>query len=230
MVSLEDSVTARFETGGNRFEILIDPEAAQQYKEGNEIDWEEAIAADGVWSDSSKGERAPEKLVNETFGSLELIDIYKKILVEGSIQLTSQQKKEMIEQKRKRIISHIAANAMNPQTGGPHPPQRIENAIEEIRYSVDPIESDEKQIERIVSKIKMLIPISFDKIRVAVKIPAIHVGKCYGQLSGLGNIESEEYQKDGSWIGIIEMAAAAQTKLEDLLGSVTKGTAEIKAL
>ncbi len=230
MVSLEDSVTARFETGGNRFEILIDPEAAQQYKEGEEIDWEEAIAADGIWNDSSKGDRAPEKLVNETFGSLDLIDIYKKILAEGSIQLTSQQKKEMVEQKRKRIISHIAANAMNPQTGGPHPPQRIENAIEEIRYSVDPIESDEKQIEKIVSKIKLLIPISFDKIRVAIKIPAIHVGKCYGQLSGLGNIESEEYQKDGSWIGIIEMAAAAQTKLEDLLGSVTKGTAEIKAL
>ena len=230
MVSLEDSVTARFETGGNRFEILIDPEAAQQYKEGEEIDWEEAIAADGIWNDSSKGDRAPEKLVNDTFGSLDLIDIYKKILAEGSIQLTSQQKKETVEQKRKRIISHIAANAMNPQTGGPHPPQRIENAIEEIRYSVDPIESDEKQIEKIVSKIKLLIPISFDKIRVAIKIPAIHVGKCYGQLSGLGNIESEEYQKDGSWIGIIEMAAAAQTKLEDLLGSVTKGTAEIKAL
>ena len=230
MVSLEDSVTARFETGGNRFEILIDPQAAQQYKEGEEIDWEEAIAADGIWNDSSKGDRAPEKLVNDTFGSLDLIDIYKKILAEGSIQLTSQQKKEIVEQKRKRIISHIAANAMNPQTGGPHPPQRIENAIEEIRYSVDPIESDQKQIENIVSKIKLLIPISFDKIRVAVKIPAIHVGKCYGQLSGLGNIESEEYQKDGSWIGIIEMAAAAQTKLEDLLGSVTKGTAEIKAL
>ena len=31
MVSLEDSVTARFETGGNRFEILIDPQAAQDY-------------------------------------------------------------------------------------------------------------------------------------------------------------------------------------------------------
>ncbi|MFL2941223.1 MAG: ribosome assembly factor SBDS [Candidatus Poseidoniales archaeon] len=230
MVSLEDSVTARLETGGNRFEILIDPEAAQQYKEGEEIDWEEAIAADGIWSDSSKGERAPEKLVNDTFGSLDLINTYKKILTEGSIQLTSQQKKEIVEQKRKRIISHIVANAMNPQTGGPHPLQRIENAIEEIKYSVDPIESDEKQIEKIVSKIKLLIPISFDKIRVAVKIPAIHVGKCYGQLSGLGNIESEEYQKDGSWIGIIEMAAAAQSKLEDLLGSVTKGTAEIKAL
>jgi len=230
MVSLEDSVTARFETGGDRFEILIDPEAAQQYKEGKDIDWEEAIAADGIWSNSSKGERAPENLVNETFNSSNLISIYKKILDEGNIQLTSQQKKEMVEKKRKRIINYISANAMNPQTGGPHPPQRIENAMEEINYHVDPMETVEKQIERIVAKIKLLIPISFDKIRVAVKIQAIHVGKCYGQLSGLGKIESEEYQKDGSWIGILEMAAASQNKLEDLLGSVTKGTAEIKTL
>ena len=60
MVSLEDSVIARFETGGNRFEILVDPKAAQEYNEGGDIDWEDAIAADGIWSDSSKGERAPD--------------------------------------------------------------------------------------------------------------------------------------------------------------------------
>lgn len=230
MVSLEDSVTARFETGGNRFEILIDPEAAQLYKEGQDIDWEEAIAADGIWSDSAKGERAPDILVNNTFNSLDLISIYKKILDDGNIQLTSQQKKEMVEQKRKQIISHIAANAMNPQTGGPHPPQRIENALKEVKYTVDPMEPLETQIKKIIKQIKVLIPISFDKIRIAIKINAIYVGKCYGQISGLGNIESEEYQKDGSWIGIIEMAAASQVKLEDILGSITKGTAEIKAL
>ena len=96
MVSLEDSVIARFETGGNRFEILVDPKAAQEYNEGKDIDWEDAIAADGVWNDSSKGERAPDILVNNTFGSLELIEIYKKILEEGNIQLTSQQRKEMV--------------------------------------------------------------------------------------------------------------------------------------
>ena len=230
MVSLEDSVTARFETGGNRFEILIDPEAAQLYKEGQDIDWEDAIAADGIWSDSAKGERAPDILVNNTFNSLDLISIYKKILDEGNIQLTSQQKKEMVEQKRKQIISHIAANAMNPQTGGPHPPQRIENALKEVKYTVDPMEPLETQIKKIIKQIKVLLPISFDKIRIAIKINAIYVGKCYGQISGLGNIESEEYQKDGSWIGIIEMAAASQVKLEDILGSITKGTSEIKAL
>ena len=230
MVSLEDAVIARYETGGNRFEILIDPKEAQRYSEGDEIDWEEAIAADGVWNDSAKGDRAPEHLVNDTFGTNDLIEIYKKILNEGTIQLTSQQRKEMVDQKKKQIVAHVVANAMNPQTGGPHPPQRIENAIDEARFSVDPMESIQKQVEKLIKSIKILIPISFEKVKVAVKIRAIHVGKCYGQISSLGNIESEEYQKDGSWIGIIEISAASFVKLEDVLGSLTKGTAETKML
>ena len=230
MVSLEDAVIARYETGGNRFEILIDPKSAQEYKEGDDIDWEDAIAADGIWTDSAKGDRAPEHLVNDTFESTDLIEIYKIILTEGNIQLTSQQRNEMVDKKRKQIIAHVVANAMNPQTGGPHPPQRIENAIDEARFSIDPMEAIERQVEKLIKSIKPLIPISFEKIRVAVKIQAIHVGKCYGQISSLATIQSEEYQKDGSWIGMLEMSAASFVKLEDALGSLTKGTAETKML
>ena len=140
MVSLEDAVIARYETGGNRFEILIDPKSAQEYKEGDDIDWEDAIAADGIWADSAKGDRAPEHLVNDAFGTTELIEIYKKILDEGTIQLTAQQRNEMVDQKKKQIVAHIVANAMNPQTGGPHPPQRIENAIERIQSIIKDVE------------------------------------------------------------------------------------------
>ena len=230
MVSLEEAVIARYETGGNRFEILIDPISAQAYREDDDIDWEDAIAADGVWSDSAKGDRAPDNLVHDTFETRDLIEIYKKILTEGTIQLTSQQRNEMVDQKKKQIIAHIVANAMNPQTGGPHPPQRIENAIDETRFSIDPIDAVEKQVEKLIKSIKPLIPISFEKVKVAVKIQAIHVGKCYGQISTLANIQSEEYQKDGSWIGMLEMSAASFVKLEDILGSLTKGTAETKML
>ena len=230
MVSLEEAVIARYETGGNRFEILIDPESAKAYKDGDDIDWEDAIAADGIWTDSAKGDRAPDNLVSDAFGSTNLIEIYKRILTEGNIQLTSQQRNEMVDQKRKQIIAHVVANAMNPQTGGPHPPQRIENAIDETRFSIDPIESVEKQVEKLIKSIKPLIPISFEKVKVAVKIQAIYVGKCYGQISSLANIQSEEYQKDGSWIGMLEMSAASFVKLEDILGSLTKGTAETKML
>jgi ribosome maturation protein SDO1 len=230
MVSLEDAVIARLETGGHRFEILIDPNEAQSFKDGDEIDWEDSIAVDGIWADSAKGERSPEYILEDIFESADLIDIYKRILTEGTIQLTSEQKKEMIDKKKKRILSHIVANAMNPQTGGAHPPQRIENAILESRYNFDPIKSVESQVEDIVRKIRPLIPISFEKVKAAVKIPAIFVGKCYGQMSGLGTIENEEYQNDGSWIGIVKMSAASFDELENLLGSITKGAAEIKII
>jgi len=230
MVSLEDAVIARLESGGHRFEILIDPNEAQAFKDGDKIDWEDSIAVDGIWADSAKGERSPENILNDFFESSDLIDIYKKILTEGTIQLTSEQKKEMVDNKKKQILSHIAANAMNPQTGGAHPPQRIENAIVEVKYSIDPVKSVERQVEEIIRKIRPLIPISFEKVKAAVKIPAVYVGKCYGQLSGLGTIENEEYQNDGSWVGIVKMSAASYSELENLLGSTTKGTAEIKII
>ena len=230
MVSLEDAVIAKLEAGGHRFEILVDPNEAQAFKEGDEIDWEDSIAVDGVWADSAKGERSPENILNDFFKSSDLINIYKKILTEGTIQLTSEQKKEMVDNKRKQILSHIVANAMNPQTGGAHPPQRIENAIIEAKYNFDPIKSVERQVEDIVRKIRPLIPISFEKVKAAVKIPAIYVGKCYGQMSGLGTIENEEYQSDGSWIGIVKMSAASYGELENLLGSTAKGTAELKII
>ena len=230
MVSLEDAVIARLETGGHRFEILVDPNEAQAFKEGDEIDWEDSIAVDGIWADSAKGERSPEYILDDIFESSDLIEIYKKILTEGTIQLTSEQKKEMIDKKKKQILSHIVANAMNPQTGGAHPPQRIENAIVEARYNFDPIRSVEKQVEDIVAKIRPLIPISFEKVKAALKIPAIYVGKCYGQISGLGTIENEEYQNDGSWIGIVKMSAVSYNELENLLGSITKGAAELKII
>ena len=230
MVSLEDAVIARLETGGHRFEILVDPNEAQAFKEGDEIDWEDSIAVDGIWADSAKGERSPEYILDDIFESSDLIEIYKKILTEGTIQLTSEQKKEMIDKKKKQILSHIVANAMNPQTGGAHPPQRIENAIIEARYNFDPIRSVEKQVEDIVAKIRPQIPISFEKVKAAVKIPAIYVGKCYGQMSGLGTIENEEYQNDGSWIGIVKMSAVSYDELENLLGSITKGAAELKII
>ena len=230
MVSLEDAVIARLEAGGHRFEILIDPNEAQAFKEGDKIDWEDSIAVDGIWADSAKGERSPENILNDFFEALDLIDIYKKILTDGTIQLTSEQKKEMVDKKRKQILSHIVANAMKPQTGGAHPPQRIENAIIEAKYNFDPIRSVEKQVEEIVRKIRPLLPISFEKVKAAVKIPAIYVGKCYGQMSGLGTIENEEYQSDGSWIGIVKMSAASYNELENLLGATTKGSAELKII
>ncbi|HIG63864.1 MAG: ribosome assembly factor SBDS [Methanobacteriota archaeon] len=230
MVSLDEAVIARLESGGHKFEILIDPEAAQAFRESGEIDWDDALAAEGVWSDSAKGEHAGDEAVQEVFGTLELEAVCTAILERGDIQLTAAQRKEMVERRYKQLVAHIASAAMNPQTGAPHPPQRIENALAEAKFAVDPLEALERQVERAVKALRPLLPISFEKMRVAVRIPAQHVGRCYGEMKALATITQEEHQSDGSWIAVLELSAGAHADLLERLGSLTHGTAEIKQL
>ena len=230
MVSLDEAVIARLESGGHKFEILIDPEAAQAFRESGEIDWDDALATEGVWSDSAKGEHAGDGAVQEVFGTLELEAVCRAILEQGDIQLTAAQRKELVERRHKQLVAHIASGAMNPQTGTPHPPQRIENALAEAKFMVAPLEPLERQVERAVKALRPLLPISFEKMRVAVRIPARHVGRCYGEMKALATITKEEYQPDGSWIAVLELSAGAHADLLDRLGSLTHGTAEIKQL
>ena len=147
MVTVEEAVIARIETGGQKFEILIEPDAAEKYKESKEIDWEESLVTDEIWSDSKKGDRPSEEALNEAFGTLEKNEIFEIILNKGNIQLTTEQRRKLVERKSKQIIAHIVANAMNPQTETPHPPQRIENALNEARFVIDPFASVEVQVE-----------------------------------------------------------------------------------
>ena len=230
MVSLDEAVIARLESSGHKFEILIDPEAAQEFREGGEIDWDEALATEGVWSDSAKGDRASDDAIQETFGTLVLETVCTAILERGDIQLTAAQRKALVERRHKQLVAHIAASAMNPQTSTPHPPQRIENALAEAKFIVDPLEQLERQVERAVKALRPLLPISFEKMRVAVRIPAQHVGRCYGDMKALATITKEEYQPDGSWIAVLELAAGAHGDLLDRIGSLTHGTAETKQL
>ncbi len=45
MVSLDDAVIARLEKGGNRYEILVDPELVTQWKEDTDsVEMEDMLA------------------------------------------------------------------------------------------------------------------------------------------------------------------------------------------
>jgi len=230
MTSLDEAVVARLDAGGRRFEVLIDPHAAQAYREGETIDWEEALATDEIWSDAAKGKRAAEEALNDEFDTVDPLAVCRAILDHGHLQLTTDQRREMVARRRRQIIDYIAANAINPQSGLPHPPQRIKNALEEFQLNVDPFEGVEPQAQRALKELRKLLPISFALMRVAVKIPAIHVGRSYGSIKEAGKLMQEEYQQDGSWVGVLELPAGAHATLLDRLGSLTHGTAETKIL
>ena len=83
----------------------------------------------------------------------------------------------MVEDKKLQIVNEIASTATDPKTKLPHPRTRIENALEEIRFSVDPFKSVESQVEKAVSSLRPVIPLQFITIRLAFKV----AGKDFGE-------------------------------------------------
>jgi len=230
LVSLDEAVIARLKKGEEHFEVLVDPYAAADLIDGKDINITQNLAIDAIFKDSKKGTHASEESLLKNFGTTNIIEISKKIIIKGDIQLTTEQRHKMQKNKKNRIIDSIARNAMDPKTKAPHPRQRIELAMEQAGVHVDPFKPVSEQVKTTIELLRPIIPISIDNIRISIKIPPEHIGKAYGTVRSYGSLEREDWQSDGSWIGIIKLPAGMQTDFYDKLNDVTKGNVSTKIL
>jgi ribosome maturation protein SDO1 len=229
MISLDKAVIARYQHGQLNFEILVEPENAYRAKKGEEIPLDNLVASRDVFSDSKKGLRASESDLNKTFGTNNFETILKKVMKGGEIQLTTEQKKKMQEEKTKQIVNMIAKNAVDPRTHAPHPPNRIEKALEEARIHVDPFKPAQDQIEGALKAIKFILPIKLEIVRIAVKIPAENAVRVYGFVKE-HKMMKEEWESDGSLIAVVEIPAGLQGEFFDKLNKLTSGNNETKII
>ena len=230
MVSLDDAVIARLKKGEEHFEVLVDPYAAADLIDGKDINIMQNLAIDAIFKDSKKGTHASEESLQKNFGTDDVIEIAKKIILKGDIQLTTEQRHKMQKNKRNRIIDTIVRNAMDPKTKAPHPRQRIELAMDEARVHIDPFKPVNEQVKTVIDVLRPIMPISMELVRISVKIPSQYIGKAYGVARNYGTLEREDWQSDGSWIGIIRLPAGMQTDFYDKLNEVTKGDISTKIL
>jgi ribosome maturation protein SDO1 len=230
MISLDEAVTARLESHGQRFEVLVDPDAALAIKRGEfDGELEDVIAAEDVFEDASSGDRPPEESLEEVFDTTDPMAIIPEVIERGEIQITAEQRKEMQEEKRRRIIDTIARNAINPQENDtPHPPDRIERALGETDFRVDPMEPVDPQVQEAVDALRPVIPIRFEEVTVATRIPAEDAGAAQGKLRDFGQLDDEEWQSDGSWIAVLTFPAGMQNEYYDLVNELTGGEAETR--
>ncbi len=229
MVKIDDAVIARMEKNGHKFEVLVDPDLAMDVKHGKIVNFEDLLADDKVFKDSRKGEEQGIETVKEVFGTDDINIVTKKIIDDGDVQLTTEQRKKFLERKRAEIISFISTNAINPQTKTPHPPQRIENAMEQAKIHIDAFKSVEVQVNEIVNALKRILPLSMEKIDFAVKIPAQFSGKCSAIIHKF-EIKKEQWLNDGSLAAEFELPVGAKQDLINELNSATHGEIIIKIL
>jgi len=224
MVKLEDAVIARLSVHGSTFEILVDPELASAIKAGESVSVRNAMAVDKVFKDSKKGDAASEELIKKTFGTLDVFKVAEEIIRRGEVQVTTEQRRKMREQRLRQIVSLISRRAINL----PHPPVRIESVMAEAKIQIDEFKSAEEQLPKIVKVLLPIIPLKFENRKIAIKIPASHVGRTQRVVREFGAVKEERWLGDGSWVAVVEIPAGLQGEFFDKLNDLTRGEAETK--
>jgi ribosome maturation protein SDO1 len=226
----EKFTTARISKSGERFEILVKPDPALEFKMGKPLSVSQLLVIEEIYSDAGKGTHASTEKLEKAFGTSEPVKIAEEIMKHGELQLTTEQRRQLVEDKRKQIVAFIARNCIDPRTGTPHPPIRIEQALNQIKYSIDPFKSADEQAKDVIEELRALIPIKMEQMRVAVKILAEFAAKGYGAVKGYGTITKEEWQADGALVAVVEMPAGLYGPFVERLGKITQGTIQTKVL
>ncbi len=230
---------ARLRMYGHVFEVVVEPDAAVEYKsalksrqekhmaEVGEPDIVDVLRSEEVFHDAHKGQLASEHLLQETFGTADPVEVAKRILLDGEVQLTAEHRKKMMEMKWKQLSNMIHKYAVDPKTGYPHPAERIERLLRETHFNLDQYKKVEDQLEEAVHALKPIVPIKFDTKEIEVKIFKEYAPKIYGDLKRY-KVVKESWNSDGSLTMVFEIPAGLRVDFVDKINEMTHGSVEIE--
>ncbi len=225
-----DVTVVRYSFEGEKFEILVKPDPALDYKLGKKKDVSAVLVSDEIYTDSGKGTKPGNEKLLKAFKTEDQTEIAQIILQKGVLNLTTDQRRKMIDEKKKQIVHFIVKTYVDPKSHLPHPPIRVEQAMKDARVSVDPQKSVDEQMQDIVEKLRSIIALKSENLQLEIIIPAQYASQSYAVLKSVGSLKQEEWQNNGSLKAILEIPAAARPNVIDKLGSITKGSASVEVI
>ena len=167
-----DVTVVRYSFEGEKFEILVKPDLALDYKLGKKKDVSAVLVSEEIYTDSGKGTKPGNEKLLKAFKTEDQAEIAQIILQKGDLNLTTDQRRKMIEEKRKQIVQFIVKTYVDPKSHLPHPPIRVEQAMKDARVSVDPQKSVDEQVQDIVEKLRSIIALKSENLQLEIIIPA----------------------------------------------------------
>jgi ribosome maturation protein SDO1 len=222
--------TIRLTLEGEHFEILVNPDSALSFKQGRNVEPSQVIVVDEVYTDSTKGLRANSEKLRKHFGTDDHAKAALEVLKRGDLDLTQEQRRRLTEEKRKAVVAMIAKNFVDPKTSLPHPPLRIEQAMQDARVTIDPFRDANEQMKLVVEDLRAILPLKSERVKLQVKVAAQYAGQTIGILKNFGDILKEDWGADGTLSAIVEIPAGGQPGLLDRLGSTTRGAAQVSVV
>jgi ribosome maturation protein SDO1 len=218
----------RLTLNGDHFEILVNPNPALNYTLGRPVELSQVLVYEEIFSEASKGLRVSAEKLKKFFNTTSTLEIAKAILKKGELQLTTEQRRSLIEDKKKQIVTMICKSFIDPKTGFPHPRVRVEQALDDARVSIDPFKNVEEQVKKIIEQLRSIIPLKSENIKLMIKVPPQFTPQVMGILKSYGETLEEEWLFDGSLSTTLEIPAGVQIELIDRINSISKGASQIR--
>ncbi len=222
-VDLGKFTLVKYSYHGNRYEFVVNPENAWLFKQGEDIPLDDIVEGYIIFENFSKGLKADASGLENIFGTSNEKDIIKTMLEKGDLQLTQEQRKRFLKEKRDEIIAYLVKHAVNPRTKAPHPASRIEKAMDDSGVRVDRKEPSADQARRILKEIQQILPIQIESATIEFVIPPKDTGRLYGFIQGQGDVTNEDWSKDGSLTMILKVPAGVVAKLLEDISDKSKG-------
>lgn len=200
------------------------------FKRGKPVSTRDILAYPAVYKDVRSSETTASNDLQKAFGTTDVFKIAEKIIKDGDVQLTTEQRHNMVEQKKNQVAAIISKRGINPQTNTPHPIQRILNAMQQAGAIIDPFADAETQVDKVISSIKPLLPIRFQKLTAQIKIPPEYSARIHTILKESGTMKQEQWLNDGSLQVVIEMLAGVYDEMLQKIANLTHGSFESKII
>ena len=224
---LDKSTIVRLSAGNEKFEILVKPDPALEYKLGKKMDISNIMISDEIYSDASKGTKSSTEKLMKAFKTTDQFEIAKQIMTKGDLNLNTDQRRKMIEEKKRQIVEYINKNFVDPKTHMPHPISRISTVLDDARVAIDPFKRLDDQIKNIIEPLRKLLPLKSEILELTVNVPAQFSGQSFSVFKSIGDIKSEQWLSDGSLQVVLNLNAGMKSSFLDRIGTATKGSAQV---
>ncbi|MFN2433918.1 MAG: ribosome assembly factor SBDS [Nitrososphaeraceae archaeon] len=217
----------RLSAGNEKFEILVKPDPALEYKLGKKMDISNIMISDEIYSDANKGTRSSTEKLMKQFKTTDQLEIAKQIMAKGDLNMNTDQRRKMIEEKKRQIVEYINKNFVDPKTHTPHPISRINAVVDEARLAIDPFKRLDDQIKNFIEPLRKVLPLKSEVLELTVTVPAQFSGQSFSVFRSIGEIKSEQWLSDGSLQVVLNLNAGIKSSFLDRIGTATKGSAQV---
>ena len=155
----------------------------------------ESIVLSGfeVYTNISKGDKAKDEDLENSFNSKNIDFCISEIIHKGNFKLTTNEKKQLMDNKRYDVIGYIQRYFVNPATKTQYLTEHIDEALKKSKFKIDPLIPTDILVNKHFSKLNSIILLKKITIEAVLILPYEYMEKTKSLIKRYCSIVEQRY-------------------------------------